>query len=793
MRLKMVVAVCFLTAAAGYVRAAPPVFVKGLRFSNEAVNEAIRGGIEYLWSTQRKDGSWRQLNVWQGQYDYKVGPTALVAYALMESGISPQDERLAKAMDYLTNRQTDLTYDLAFRAMALEAASRWSPKYLKPLREDVYKLVRSLTPEGGYTYYSRGKTPDERDYPSWVGGRADNSNSQYGLLGVWAGQRAGIDVPREYWSRTLKYWFSLQAEDGGWNYNYRKRPRTYPAMTVAGLASVYVCMDNLYEAKFARCADPEELEPVRKGLEYMDRKFVDSFRTETPQYYYYLFGVERVGLAAGYKYFGGTDWYKHGATKLLTRRRAEGGWDALGTFSGTSDTATAFAMLFLIRGQKPVLFNKLRFQGDWNNRPRDLASLTRWISRIFETTVNWQVIDLSVPVGDWHDAPIIYISGAKAPQFGDEDVQKLRRFVMQGGTLFSCTECNGKAFSGGIRELYERLFEKYELLEVAEDHPVYSCYFKLKGSPKFYMVSNGVRPLAIHTDSDMPRAWQLRTEKRDKWAYEAAANVYALVTDLGALWSRGTSPWPEGGAIAVRTAPVARLRHSGNWDPEPLAFERFSLLLGDETGLAVRPVLTEIEHLPASDAKVAHLTGTGPLKLSDDQRRALREFVEAGGTLIVDAAGGDRDFARSAQDMLIGTFRPADLRLLSLSAPVFDLPGLKIESVGFRGRLAGRQRTKGKPDLRAIHVDGRPAVFFSREDITCGLVGYPSYLCQGYRPQSAYRIMRNIIIQAVGKPTEEPESRSVSPSATRPVKPTRSRRRLLEDVRKLLEQSPSNR
>jgi len=783
----------FLSVVAATVYGAPPVFVKGVRFSNKAVNDAIRQGIEHLWSTQQDNGSWGALNVWQERYDYKVGPTALVAYALMESGISPQDARLAKAMDYITGLETDLTYDLAFRAMALEAASRWSPKYLKPLRKDVYTLIRSLTSEGGYTYYSRGSTPGERDFPAWVGGRADNSNSQYGLLGVWAGQRAGIDVPREYWSRTLKYWFALQAEDGGWNYNYRKRPHTYPAMTVAGLASVYVCMDNLYQAKFANCADPEELEPVRKGLEYMDRKFIDSFRTETPQYYYYLFGVERVGLAAGYKYFGGTDWYKYGATKLLARRRPDGGWEATGTFSGTSDTATAFALLFLVRGQKPVLFNKLRFQGDWNNRPRDLASLTRWISRIFETTVNWQVIDLSVPVSDWHDAPLIYISGAKAPQFSDEDVEKLRRFVRRGGTLFSCTECKGKRFAEGIRELYGRLFKKYELLEVAQDHPIYSCYFKLKGRPKFFIVSNGVRPLAIHTDADLPRAWQLRTVKRDKWAYEAAANVYALVTDMGALWSRGTSPWPEGGAIAVRTAPVARLRHSGNWDPEPLAFERFSLLLGDETGLAVKAVPTDIEHLPASDAKVAHLTGTGPLKLTDDQRRILREFVEAGGTLIVDAAGGDEDFARSAQDALIRTFQPADLRPLSVSAPVFDIPGLKIESVRYRGRLGGRQRGKGKPDLRAIHIDERPAVFFSREDITCGLVGYPSYLCRGYQPESAYRIMRNIIIQAVGKPAEEAESKPVRPSGVRPVKPTRSRRRLLEDVRKLLEQSPSNR
>ena len=45
-------------------------------------------------------------------------------------------------------------------------------------------------------------------------------------------------------------------------------------------------------------------------------------------------------------------------------------------------------------------------------------------------------------------------------------------------------------------------------------------------------------------------------------------------------------------------------------------------------------------------------------------------------------------------------------------------------------------------------VDGRPGVLFSREDITGALVGCASATCDGYEPDSAFRIMRNIVRMA---------------------------------------------
>jgi hypothetical protein len=48
----------------------------------------------------------------------------------------------------------------------------------------------------------------------------------------------------------------------------------------------------------------------------------------------------------------------------------------------------------------------------------------------------------------------------------------------------------------------------------------------------------------------------------------------------------------------------------------------------------------------------------------------------------------------------------------------------------------------------------RVGVFFSEEDLTAGLVGYASRSCDGYDPDSAFELMRNIVLYAVGFPAK---------------------------------------
>ncbi len=56
-------------------------------------------------------------------------------------------------------------------------------------------------------------------------------------------------------------------------------------------------------------------------------------------------------------------------------------------------------------------------EANWNQRPRDTANVTKWVSRQLERELNWQIVNLRGPVEDLHDAPILFISGNQPVNF----------------------------------------------------------------------------------------------------------------------------------------------------------------------------------------------------------------------------------------------------------------------------------------------------------------------------------------------------------------------------------------
>jgi len=718
-------------------------------FSDEAVEKAITRGVGYLWSRQQKGGNWPRMG------GYTVGPTALVCYALLESGISPQDPRMARALVWLTKAKTTKTYALALRCNVWEAANRTTRirselgKYHKYLRADA-KVLWTSHKFGAYHYDCTGKPP----------ANFDNSNTQFALLGLWAATRDNVEVPFQFWQTALTHWKNKQYPDGRWGYSYGGKPNPKPTMTVGGIASLFICFDELYVARFDKCRGGLHFPSIQKGLAWLDKNYPNTVRG-APAYYYY-YGVERVGLASGYKYFGKADWYKIGATKLVQAQRGNGAWPPEW---GNDLVSTAFALVYLVRGRNAVIFNKLQYDGFWNKRPRDQANLTRWMSRMFERTINWQIINLNVPVSEWHDAPILYISGSKKPNFTDEHINKLRTFVLQGGAIFSVAECGESAFDLGMREAYKRMFPKYRLEVCPPEHTIYTrqAHFDIPGGrPQLYIMSNGVRPLVIHTTEDLSRDWQIRRSVTNPSAFRIAANIARYVTgNVTTLRHRGTTHWPEEVKFTPKRAVrLARLQYAGNWDPEPLAYVRFARLLAQETATKLEVISpVQIKDLAAAGAQVATLTGTGKLKLFNHEVKQLADFVSGGGILVIDSAGGGKAFADSALTMLKEMFPGRRPRQLISGFALYRMPSLEITRVKYRHLTDIRLAKLRVPNLQAIMVNGRPGVLFSREDITAGLVGYPSLTVDGYRPRWAYELMRNIAIYVGTKPRspERPE------------------------------------
>jgi hypothetical protein len=167
-------------------------------------------------------------------------------------------------------------------------------------------------------------------------------------------------------------------------------------------------------------------------------------------------------------------------------------------------------------------------------------------------------------------------------------------------------------------------------------------------------------------------------------------------------------------------------------------------------GVKAEPVKLEPDAL--KDYKIASLTGTTKIILSAAQRTELKSFIDNGGTLIADAAGGSVEFADSVEAELAKTFgNAATVGLAQPLPPETPALGDVKKSVNrlyrhyMQGKVTGSLRD---PRVRGITVNGRLAVFFSREDMTGGLVGEPVDGVLGYEPAAATQMMASLVMFA---------------------------------------------
>lgn len=324
--------------------------------------------------------------------------------------------------------------------------------------------------------------------------------------------------------------------------------------------------------------------------------------------------------------------------------------------------------------------------------------------------------------------------------------------MQRGNTILSCGE--GPAFNGGIREFYRQLFPQYELKAVLPDHTLLTrkTHFDIGGIP-LLMVHNGVRPLAIHTDRDLPAAWEGRKVASQRTAFEIVVNIQRYVSDspkrlprfLDPRWPEEPARWPE------KKIRLARLDCGPDWNAEPLAYERLRRLLASQGACTLEvhaPVkATDLEQLKPA---VALLAGVGKLKLSDTDGEAICRYVAGGGTLLVEAIGGNKEFAESSLDQL-RLWWPREVVQVAANHEIATLSGHEIELAQYRSRTKSRLANKKVLNLQHVMLGNRSAVYYSAEDLTLGLLDARFFEADGYEADTAYAVLRNILLTA-GRP-----------------------------------------
>lgn len=783
----------------------PPPALRAQELTEEAVKTAIKRGRDFLIRKQNADGSWTA----QDSSDWQVGVSSIVLLSLINSGMTLDDEAVAKGLNYLRGLpegELTKTYEVSLAIMALVAAKdgeRDKGRILM-LAQRLEQAQATAGQGTGSWSYETGK--------SLINISPDRSNGQFAILGLREAAEAGVPIDREVWERARQHWTLAQNPDGGWGYRFTENERmaSTGSMTVAGIATMLITDAMLRDDAVVNpdgslncCGDEKSNEVLDRGLRWLEQHFTVRSNPSSGMrrpgkstwLLYYLYGVERAGRLSGSRFFGESDWYREGAQYLLGGQHPiYGSWQGFGHFEDTPVVGTALALLFLSKGLSPVLVSKLKYgpvdandpnlilDDNWNLHRDDVRNLTDLVASLkdWPKLVTWQVLDLHKAeagggVKDMQQAPVVFMGGRDPPALTDSQIKLLRDFIDQGGFLFATANCKSAEFDKGFRDLISKMYPDgtASLQRLPESHPIFHAEYRLE-NVELFGVDAGCRTAIVYSADDLSCLW-------DKWmrhvppsrtpqetamvtrATRIGVNVLAYATnrepplrvhELPLQLTEGTQDAIERGFLQI-----AKLRHAGTWDAAPHALRNLLAALNRTVGTAAS---TKTRALPASDPNIFRypmlfMHGRSEFELSQQEIDQLRLYLNRGGVIFADACCGSPQFDASFRKLASRLFSGKQLDRIPPDHELFQTRiGHEIKTVRRRGpdtnnpniALTSVVQT-GEPFLEGIELNGRYAVIYSKYDISCALENQASMACSGYVPEDAVKIAVNVVLYSL--------------------------------------------
>jgi hypothetical protein len=370
----LVYSAAFLTACAATASA---------QVDQKRIDQAIKKGVEWLKTAPSPPH----------EHSGAKHSDELILLTMIHAEVSESNPRFKELLKTVLEDPLAQTYKVALQAMCLEELDR--VKYQLRIAQCAQFLVDNMCTNGQWSY---GKPTTYKDIPPQPpdvqsgpvkkpgpidfsatkvkpkvtrripikaqrdgGEGGDNSNTQYGALGLRACFDAGITFEEQLIVRAAKWWMECQGppEDGaaanavqsggdarprGWNYKMAGADgEAYGSMTAGGVGSV-VIYDYMLKKDWKK-------NPIANaGVSWLNLKWDVKANPGKggAWHYYYLYGLERAGILYDTTLIGKHDWYLEGARLLLDAQDGNGSWQ-------TQTWDTCFAILFLKKATRPLI------------------------------------------------------------------------------------------------------------------------------------------------------------------------------------------------------------------------------------------------------------------------------------------------------------------------------------------------------------------------------------------------------------------------------------------------------
>lgn len=409
----------------------------------------------------------------------------------------------------------------------------------------------------------------------------------------------------------------------------------------------------------------------------------------------------------------------------------------------------------------------------WRSFPNDGSNLVYYLNQRLKDGNNYQYATkpLNSPGFDPVDIPLLYMAGDYDFVLKPAEVDNLRKFLIEGGTILFNAARGRDEFNRAVARELRKVFPGKPLMRLSADHPIYNARYRIsqvgmmvngvqfQRPPEVYSLDIGTRAAAIVVPHGLGTA--LSGEKYHpagkhlvgESAMRMSVNVLAYVlgsTEYGRFLAQ-EFPLYKGATRSGDVFRYAAVRYTGSWDVNPAL--QNTLLQGLKVNTNIdadfAPRTVTLDDGAAGNYPLLFMTGHYDFKLSQAEAEGLAKYLQRGGLLVASSAAGFKPFDRAFRRELKKALPNADLIKLPPSHPLFSGGWNVINRVTFTPAALKDDPNLENPEFYGLFLDGRLAVLYSPFDLMSGVNRESNAYAKGVAADDALRLAINVITYAL--------------------------------------------
>jgi len=379
----------------------------------------------------------------------------------------------------------------------------------------------------------------------------------------------------------------------------------------------------------------------------------------------------------------------------------------------------------------------------------------------------YAVKPLASPGFDPVDIPILYMTGDYDFVLTDSEVDNLRKFILDGGTIIFNAARGRDDFSMSVIREMGKVFPQKTFMKLPLDHPAYNSRFRIQQvlvmingvqfmqEPEIYSIDIGTRAAAILVPGGMGTAWSEGTYHPagkhvvGESAIRLGVNLVAYVlgsTEYGRFLAQ-QFPTYNGATRPGDVVRFAALKYAGSWDVNPAL--QNSIMQGINENMAVdvdyAPHVVTLEDPALGEYPLLFMTGHYDFEWSEKEVEKLRVFLTRGGTLVASAAAGLKPFDIAFRRELRKALPDSELIRLPPSHPLFAMGWNRVFEVEYTPSALRDNPMLQNPEFYGAFVDNRLVVLYSPYDFESALNRESNAYAKGLTSDDALRVTLNIV------------------------------------------------